>query len=223
MEDLHPASTLLNCKGSFSKPSKWSVQSRFGSQHNQGVATEIIEKIIEHYDKKYDEKLIGRELLLYRIVFSVTRMLWTIGAVHRHYESRWRVFNDLQPGRQAVVLQNKEKAKRKGYWTRVCIHIYSTAQAQRRTCSHESICLRLDYHQLMGEALFCWRILTLHFGEWIRMKKTGATPFNLQSSQCEETRVSEWVRHCAWVVLYLIMQTMLKGYGKILCNGINTV
>ena len=33
---------------------------RFGSQHNQAVATELLEKIVESY-KKYDEKIIGRE------------------------------------------------------------------------------------------------------------------------------------------------------------------
>ena len=36
---------------------------RFGCQHNQTVATELLEKIMERY-KKYDRKLIGRELFV---------------------------------------------------------------------------------------------------------------------------------------------------------------
>ena len=39
-------------------------------------------------------------------------------AVHRYYESRWRVHSD-EPHRHQKVSENKIKAKRKGYRTRI--------------------------------------------------------------------------------------------------------
>ena len=49
-------------------------------------------------------------------------MFSAVGAIHRYYESRRRVHNDSQPHRREAVAKNKEKAKRKGYRTRVCSH-----------------------------------------------------------------------------------------------------
>ena len=61
MGNRRAVSTWPSCKCSF-----YDYQNdianlvRFGSQHNQAVAAELLEKIVERY-KKYDEKVIGRE------------------------------------------------------------------------------------------------------------------------------------------------------------------
>ena len=46
-------------------------------------------------------------------------VLLLIGAVHRYYESRRRLFNDSQPNRVPIVERNKKNAKKKAFQKRV--------------------------------------------------------------------------------------------------------
>ena len=54
------------------------------------------------------------------ICILITLTYLPAGATQRHYESRRRAILDSVPARQSQVRQNKEKAKRKGFRTRVC-------------------------------------------------------------------------------------------------------
>ena len=62
--------------------------------------------------------------MLVRYSFIIVLIIYIdcfLVAIHRYYESRRRIYNDTKPHRQAKVSENKQKAKRKGYQTRVMI------------------------------------------------------------------------------------------------------
>ena len=81
---------------------------------------------------------------------------------------------------------------------------YGTAQVQRHTRLHKSICLRLGSHQLKG----CGTYYTHEFssckkqGEYSQVKRVPC-PFNWRLPNREQIDSCERVRHCTWAVLYV--------------------
>ncbi|XP_065907732.1 uncharacterized protein [Dysidea avara] len=101
----------------------------FGSPHNQAVAQELVEQIASCHSRKYTSLTIKR-------------------AVHRYYESRRRTYNDSQASRQAAVVRNKDKAKRKGYQRK----LYQRRKKMIKTEREMVKWLAIDYQYMTDES-----------------------------------------------------------------------
>ena len=66
-------------------------------------------------------------------------MLHIIGAIHRYYESRRRLFNDEQPNRREAARETKSKSRKTAFQKQVCVSMYVCVCV--RACVYVGVCV----------------------------------------------------------------------------------
>ena len=89
---------------------------RFVARQNQRVTEAIMERITNE-SQMYDTKVIKSKQICHYSKFNST---FTIGAIHRYYESRRRIVIEDLPERQDKSNYQKKKRKYRARQQRVC-------------------------------------------------------------------------------------------------------